>query len=218
MTTMRSAVHSAVDRSEGRGAKQPVDDLGRPTRKNGRDDPFVDLLIDPGKTDEAQEYARQLHRSVRSSNRRTGAGILLITGITIGIWMMPLDAGVGWDAAIKLGAVAAAYLLITQILKTNSTSARARCDAVQWQPWARSSLQLSSYLVTTNDPRRLWEAAGYQAMRDVVRKSIVHLHQYRAADLLTTRREEELNRLLERDDELREVIVELCDPQTGEVR
>lgn len=217
MTTMRSAVHSAVDGSEGRGANHFVDDLGRPTWKKGRDDPFVDLLIDPGKKDEAQEYVRQFNRSIRSSNRRAGAGILLVTGITIGIWMMPLDAGIGWDAAIKLGAVAAAYLLITQILKTNDASARARCDAVQWQPWARSPLQLSAYLVTTDDPRRLWEAAGYQAMRDVVQKGIVHLRQYRAADLLTPSREEELNRLLERDDELREMIVELCDPQTGEV-
>lgn len=41
---------------------------------------------------------------------------------------------------------------------------------------------------------------------------------YRAADLLTNRREEELNGLLERDDELREKLVELCDPKTGEVR
>lgn len=41
---------------------------------------------------------------------------------------------------------------------------------------------------------------------------------YRAADLLTIRREEELNGLLERDDELREKLAELCGPQAGKVR
>ena len=218
MSVTHSIAKKGFDRSQGAGMNQLVDEFGRPTWKNGPDDPFADLVIDPDKTDEAQEYARQLYQSIRSNNRQASAGILLIAAITIGLWMLPINGGAGWNAAIKLGAVLVACLLITQILKASSASARARRDAVQWQPWARSSLPLSGYLVTTNDPRRLWEAAGHQATRDVVQKGIVHLHQYRASDLLTPSREEELNGYLERDDELRATIVELCDPEAGKVR
>lgn len=219
MSTMHSAAKKAVDRSEGRGMNNLVDDYGRPTWKNGPDDPFADLLIDPDNVDEAQEYARRFYRTSRANTRNAIIGIAAIIAVATIPWLFPLvipDAGT--RIAIALGSALVAVFLVDQIWKMALASARSRRAAVAWQPWARSSLPLSAYLVTTSDPRRLWEAAGHQAMRGFVQESIVHLNQYRAADLLTPARAEELSRYLQRDDELREQIVELCDPTPGEKR
>lgn len=219
MSVMQSAVEKAVDRSRESGMNRLVDDLGRPTWMNGCDDPFVNLLVEPGNDEEAQEYARSFYRTGRTNRRKAALGIILTVGVTFTLWMLPLGVEGTWNrVALYTGVVLAAYLLIKQILTSSREGARAQRDAVQWQSWARSSLPLSSYLVTTNDPRHLWEAAGYQAMRDSVQKAIVSLHQYRVADFLTPSREEAVNVYLERDDELRAKIVELCDPTAEEVR
>lgn len=219
MSTMHSAAKKAVDRSEGRGVNNLVDDYGRPTWKNGPDDPFADLLIDPDKVDEAQEYVRQFYRASRANTRKAIIGIAATIAVALTPWLFPLGiSDVGALMAVNLGSAFAAFLLVDHIWEMTLASTRSRRSAVAWQPWARSSFPLSAYLVTTSDPRRLWEAAGHQAMRDFVQKSIVHLNQYRAADLLTPARAEELSRYLQRDDELRAQIVELCDPTPGEKR
>ncbi|WP_449406917.1 hypothetical protein [Microbacterium maritypicum] len=219
MSTMHSTAKKAVDRSEGRGMNNLVDDYGRPTGKNGPDDPFADLLIDPDNVNEAKEYARQFYRTSRVNTRKAIIGIAATIAVATIPWLFPFvipDAST--RIVIALGSALAAFFLVNQIWKMAIASARSRRAAVAWQPWARSSLPLSAYLVTTSDPRRLWEAAGHQTMRDFVQKSIVHLNQYRADDLLTPARAEELSRYLQRDDELRAQIVELCDPTPGEKR
>lgn len=219
MSTMHSAAKKAVDRSEGRGMNNLVDDYGRPTWKNGPDDPFADLLIDPDNVDEAKVYARQFYRTSRVNTRKAIIGIAATIAVATIPWLFPLGiADGGTRIAIALGSTLAAFLLVNHIWEMALATERSRRSAVQWQPWARSSLPLSAYLVTTSDLRRLWEAAGHQAMRGFVQGSIVHLNQYRAADLLTPARAEELSRYLQRDDELRAQIVELCDPTPGEKR
>lgn len=107
------------------GMNQLVDDRGRPTWMNGPDDPFVDLLIDPGNVDEAQEYARRFYQTARASARKAALGVIFTLTVTGLLWFLPLGINGSHNrVAICLGSAFAAFLLIEHIVKT--TWARAR--------------------------------------------------------------------------------------------
>lgn len=113
----------------------------------------------PRSGDESVVYAVTLHDQIdmlRAAHEKMIARYHASTG---GERSRPPLVVVVSDFSVVEGSALAAFFLVDQIWKMAIASARSRRAAVAWQPWARSSLPLSAYLVTTSDPRRLWEAA-----------------------------------------------------------